>query len=75
MIFYIFLEYPVIKLQAKKIKLNLLFTLSYLCSHFALMYLTLGYLNPPSNNPALAVYNLSPLLPSPPPPHPPTGDF
>ena len=52
MIFYIFLEYPAIKLWAKRIKLNLLFTLSYLSSNFAL---TLGYLNPPSNNLNLGV--------------------
>ena len=48
-IFSIFLEYPIIKLKAKRIKLNLLFKLSYLSSNFAL---TLGYLNPASNNSA-----------------------
>ena len=47
--FSIFLEYPIIKLQAKRIKLNLLFKLSYLSSNFAL---TLGCLDPASNNPA-----------------------
>ena len=51
-IFYIFLEYPIIKLYAKRIKLNLFFKLSYLSSNFAL---ALGYLNPPSNNLALAI--------------------
>ena len=49
-IFSIFLAYPIIKLQAKRIQLNWLFKLSYLSSKFAL---TLGYLNPASNNPAL----------------------
>ena len=44
-----FLEYPMMKLQAKRIKLNLIFKLSYLSSNFAL---TLGYLDPASNNPA-----------------------
>ena len=43
-------EYPIIKLKATKIKLNLLFKLSYLSSNFTL---TLGYLNPASSNPAL----------------------
>ena len=38
-------------LLTKRIKLNLLFKLSYLNSYFAL---TLGYLNPALNNPALA---------------------
>ena len=46
-----FLKYPVIKLYLKRIKLNLLFKLSYLTSNFAV---TLGYLNPALNNPALA---------------------
>ena len=46
------LKYPIIKLQAKSIKLNLPFKLSYPSSNFAL---TLGYLNPTSNNPALSV--------------------
>ena len=41
MIFYIFLEYLIIKLLAKRIKLNLFFKPSYLSSNFAL---TLGYL-------------------------------
>ena len=45
----LFLEYPIVKLWAKRIKLNLIFKLSYLSSNFAL---TLGYLNPASNNPA-----------------------
>jgi len=38
------------KLYTKRNKLNLLFKLSYLNSNFVL---TLGYLNPPLNNPAL----------------------
>ena len=37
------------QIVGKRIKLNLLFKLSYLSSNFAL---TLGYLNPASNNPA-----------------------
>ena len=48
-IFSVFLEYPIVKLWAKRIKLNWIFKLSYLSSNFAL---TLGYLNPASNNPA-----------------------
>ena len=36
----------------ENLKLNLLFKLSYLSSNFAL---TLGYLNPVSNNPVLVV--------------------
>ena len=44
-----FLQYPIIKLKAKRIKLDLFFKLSYPSSNFAL---TLGYLNPASNNPA-----------------------
>ena len=44
-----FLGYPIIKLLAKRIKLNLLFKLSYLSSNFTL---TLGCLDPASNNPA-----------------------
>ena len=43
------LEYSIIKLKAKRIKLNLHFKVSYLSSNFAL---TQGYLNPASNNPA-----------------------
>ena len=46
-IFSILLEYPITKLQAKRIRLDLFFKLSYLSSNFAL---TLGYLNPASNN-------------------------
>ena len=46
----IFLAYPIIKLYAMRIQLNWLFKLSYLSSKFAL---TLGYLNPASNKPAL----------------------
>ena len=42
-----FLEYPVIKLQAKRIKLNLFFKLSYMSSNFAL---TWGYLDLASKN-------------------------
>ena len=42
-----FLEHPVSKLSLKKIKLTLLFELSYMNSNFAL---TLGYLNPTFNN-------------------------
>ena len=48
-IFSILLEYPIIKMGEKRIKLNLFFKLSYLTSSFALF---LGYLNPASNNPA-----------------------
>ena len=44
----ILLEHPIIKLQAKRIQLNLLSKLSYLNSNFAL---TPGYLNPALNNP------------------------
>ena len=51
-IFSIFLAYPIIKLYAKRIQLNWLFKLSYLSSKFAL---TLGYLNPALNKPALVV--------------------
>ena len=46
----IFIEHRIINLLTKIIKLNLLFKLSYLNSSFAL---TLGYLNPALNNPAL----------------------
>ena len=42
-----FYEHPIINLLTKKIKLNLLFKLSYPNSNFAL---TLGYLNPALNN-------------------------
>ena len=49
-LFLFFLQYPIIKLYAKRIKLNLLFKFSYLSSNFAL---TLCYLNPALNNPAL----------------------
>ena len=45
-----FEEHSIINLLTKRIKLNLLFTLSYLNSNFAL---TQGYLNPALNNPAL----------------------
>ena len=47
-----FLEYRIIKLQTKRIKLNLLFKLSFLNSNFTL---TLGYLNPGLNNLALII--------------------
>ena len=47
----IFIEHRIINLLTKRIKLNLLYKLSYLNSNFAL---TLGYLNPALNNPALA---------------------
>ena len=47
-----FLEYPITKLKAKRIKLNLPFKLSYPSSNFTL---TVGYLNPASNNPALGM--------------------
>ena len=46
----IFLDQPIIKLYTKRIKLNFLCKLSYLNSNFAL---TLGYLDPALNNPAL----------------------
>ena len=49
-IFSIFLEYPITKLQTKRIQLNLLLRRSYLNSNFAL---TVGYLNPALNNLAL----------------------
>ena len=52
-IFSIFLAYPNIKLKAKRIQLNWLFKLPYLSSKFAL---TLGYLNPASNNPVQSVH-------------------
>ena len=45
-----FLEHPVCKLSIKRIKLILLFELSYMNSNFAL---TLGDLNPAFNNQAL----------------------
>ena len=44
------LGHQVFKLQAKRIKLNLLLKLSFLNRHFTL---PLGYLNPALNNPAL----------------------
>ena len=44
-----FLEHPVSKLLIKRIKLILLFELSYMNSNFALI---LGYLNPAFNNQA-----------------------
>lgn len=44
-----FLEHPVSKLSIKRIKLILLFELSYMNSNFAV---TLGYLNPAFNNQA-----------------------
>ena len=46
-IFCTFLEHSIIKLQTKRIKLNLLLKHYYLNSNFAL---TLGYLNPALNN-------------------------
>ena len=46
----LFLEHPIIKLLAERIKLNFLLKLSYLKSNFTL---TAGYLNPALNNPAL----------------------
>ena len=46
----IFIEHRIINLLTKRTKLNLLYKLSYLNSNFAL---TLGYLNPALNNPAL----------------------
>ena len=46
----IFIEHRIINLLTKIIKLNLFFQLSYLNSSFAL---TLGYLKPALNNPAL----------------------
>ena len=49
----IFLKHSIIKLRAKRIKLNLLFNLSYLNSNFAL---SLEYLNPALNNPVLYAY-------------------
>ena len=49
----IFLKHSIIKLRAKRIKLNLLFKLSYLNSNFAL---SLEYLNPALNNPVLYPY-------------------
>ena len=47
----IFIEHQIINLLTKRTKLNLVYKLSYLNSNFAL---TLGYLNPALNNPALA---------------------
>ena len=46
----IFIEHRIINLLTKRIEQNLLYKLSDLNSNFAL---TLGYLNPPLNNPAL----------------------
>ena len=46
----IFIEHRIINLLTKRIKLTLLYKLSQLNSNFAL---TLGYLNPTLNNPAL----------------------
>ena len=47
--FLFFLEHQIIKLWAKRTKLNLAFKLSYLICNFEL---TLDYLNPAFNNPA-----------------------
>ena len=47
--YVIFIEHRIINLLTKRIKLNLLYKLSYLNSNFAL---TLGYLNPALDNPA-----------------------
>ena len=47
-------EHPIINLLTERVKLKLLFKLSNLNSNFAL---TLGYLNPTFNNPALATNN------------------
>ena len=59
-IFSIFLEYLIIKLQTKRIKLTLLFKLnSFLNSSFTL---TLGYLNPALNNLALILLLLLLLI-------------
>jgi len=52
----IFIEHRIINLLTKRMKLNLLYKLSYLNSNFAL---TLGYLNPALNNPALACNSFS----------------
>ena len=49
MIFSILFRLSNHQIVGKRTKLNLLFKLSYLSSNFAL---TLGYLNPASNNPA-----------------------
>ena len=51
----LFLELPIINLQTKRIKTEMLFKLSYLNSNLAL---TLGYLNPALNNSALVFYYL-----------------
>ena len=45
-----FIEHRIINLLTKRMKLNSLYKLSYLNSNFTL---TLGYLNPALNNPAL----------------------
>ena len=50
-----FEEHPTINLMTEIIKLNLLFKLSNLNSNFAL---TLGYLDPALNNPALSLETL-----------------
>ena len=54
----ILIEHRIINLLAKRFKLNLLYKLSYLNSNFAL---TLGYLNPALNNPAVVHNFLSRL--------------
>ena len=53
-----FWEHLIINLLTKRIKLNLLFKLSYLNSNFAL---TLGYFNPALNNPALMYQRITGL--------------
>ena len=53
-----FWEHLIINLLTKRIKLNLLFKLSYLNSNFAL---TLGYFNPALNNPALMYQRITVL--------------
>ena len=54
-----FLEYQIIKLWTKRIKLNFLFKLSYLDWNFAL---TLGYVDPALHNPAQGVKGLISVL-------------
>ena len=56
--YVIFIEHRIINLLTKRIKLNLLYKLSYLNSNFAL---TLGYLNPALNNPA-QIYNIASIF-------------
>ena len=51
----LFLELPIINLQTKRIKSEMLSQLSYLNSNLAL---TLGYLNPALNNSALVITSL-----------------